>query len=324
MTAEEARRAFLEEADRRSASHPLIAEALGILRRSLPFLLDAPAAAARAAGGAWWADTERHMEALARTGGGEPGRLERAVKAYVRQSVEYLSLQRQLEQTERYAMSSFEEARRAVYDRPDVMEGRYLDGLYLSQLFWPNHAAFLSLFRSAWLPRLSGRGIVVDIGCGHGLYTAELACARPGSRVAALDVSIFSLRYTRTLLETRGIDPARHLFLRADVGRGLPLAGGTAAAAVMGEVIEHLERPREALREAARILAPGAPCFMTTAVFAAHVDHIHLFRRVGEVRAMVREAGLAIDEERALPVVEGADPEAPDVAVNYAAVLRRA
>lgn len=101
--------------------------------------------------------------------------------------------------------------------------------------------------------------LAVDLGCGGGLLTAPLAAL--AGRAVGVDLSGASLAAARrAAAET---DAGACSFVRADVRR-LPLVGESADLVVLSDVLEHVERPAEALREAARVLRPGGWLFANT------------------------------------------------------------
>jgi SAM-dependent methyltransferase len=99
-------------------------------------------------------------------------------------------------------------------------------------------------------PYLAG-GLALDLGCGTGYGTAELAAG--GARVVGLD---------RVAPADRArVSPAR--FVQGDLER-LPFASGRCAVVTSFQVIEHLADPRAYLEEIARVLAPGGVLLLTT------------------------------------------------------------
>ncbi|MDP9254999.1 MAG: methyltransferase domain-containing protein [Actinomycetota bacterium] len=97
---------------------------------------------------------------------------------------------------------------------------------------------------------------IADIGCGPGAFAAAL-CAR-GARVTAID----SARAMLNAVEARGLGCELVL---ADA-LALPLATGSHDAACLVQVLEYIDDPVAALREAARVVRPGG------AVLAADTD----------------------------------------------------
>jgi SAM-dependent methyltransferase len=84
---------------------------------------------------------------------------------------------------------------------------------------------------------------VVDIGAGTGTATRRLLAA--GARVVPVDAS------AEMLAVARGVCACSPVVGDA---RRLPLVTGSADAAVLGFVLNHLHRPADALREAARVV----------------------------------------------------------------------
>jgi SAM-dependent methyltransferase len=107
-------------------------------------------------------------------------------------------------------------------------------------------AAFVAtaLRRTARAPQ--GDGWLVDAGAGAGGVTALLGWAP--ERVAVVEGNAALVDQARRAHGLAG--------LQAQVG-ALPVAGGAADVVCLLDVIEHLVDPRPALREAARVLAPG-------------------------------------------------------------------
>jgi SAM-dependent methyltransferase len=98
---------------------------------------------------------------------------------------------------------------------------------------------------------LAGRGRVLDLGCGGGYGTADLADALP--RVVGVD-RIPPDRGSRR----RNID-----WVRADL-RSLPLRARCFETIVSFQVIEHLEDPAILIEAIARLLEPDGVALMTT------------------------------------------------------------
>jgi SAM-dependent methyltransferase len=94
-------------------------------------------------------------------------------------------------------------------------------------------------------------GLVLDLGCGTGYGTAELAAG--GARVIGVDRVAPAPR-------ARG---ARARFVRADLA-GLPFAARRFDAVTSFQVIEHLADPHAYLAQIARVLAPGGVLLLST------------------------------------------------------------
>ncbi|HEX7254494.1 MAG TPA: class I SAM-dependent methyltransferase [Gaiellaceae bacterium] len=110
----------------------------------------------------------------------------------------------------------------------------------------PRHELRERLLLDVFLSGLPGRR-VLDAGAGQGSMSARLE--QLGFEVTSTDVSGAAVEVLRARLN-------------GDVRRAsvtaLPFADGSFDAAVLGEVLEHVEDDRAALQEVARVLRPGS------------------------------------------------------------------
>ena len=90
-----------------------------------------------------------------------------------------------------------------------------------------------------------------------------------------------------------------------------------------GEFLEHLEDPLAALKKLKSLLTKDGKLFVTAAVWAAHIDHIFLYKSSEEVRDHIKKADLKIEKELVQAVFEKdeSNPEKENVPVSYAAIL---
>lgn len=239
------------------------------------------------------------------------------VKSYVVLSLEFLRLQRELEKTGRYLLSSEREAIEKVYANPAVFGGYYLPGLLLSEALWPNHFVMNALYRDVFLADLPPAPHVIEVGVGTGWHLRELFAARPQAQYSGYDVSAYAIDFGRRFAAA---DPSRTTFDLRNVANGLPVAAGVADGIVCGEIIEHVERPDLLLKELRRVARDGAKLFVTTVVFAANIDHIFMFERAQEIRDLLAACGWRIREERVLTVYPGDAPDAVRRPMNFAAI----
>jgi SAM-dependent methyltransferase len=88
---------------------------------------------------------------------------------------------------------------------------------------------------------------LIEIGCGTGAVLRMLHARQFAQKYCACDVSVSAVRFT--------LESCPAFAQRAVVGRAeaLPFLDGAFSVAVLSHVIEHLEDPLSALREAARI-----------------------------------------------------------------------
>jgi 2-polyprenyl-3-methyl-5-hydroxy-6-metoxy-1,4-benzoquinol methylase len=91
----------------------------------------------------------------------------------------------------------------------------------------------------------------------------------------------------------------------------------------MGEVLEHVEDPRQLLRRAASFVRSGGRLFVTTCANCPAIDHVYLFKSVQEIRDLIASAGCGIEREHVTERdygMRGKDG-LPILTAQYAAVL---
>ena len=101
------------------------------------------------------------------------------------------------------------------------------------------------------MERFARRGAILDLGCWVGFLLAE--ARERGWETLGVEPSEFASSYAR---ERLGLE-----VLRADLF-GADLGGRRFDAVVMGDVIEHLPRPADALDRMAELLAPGGVAYL--------------------------------------------------------------
>jgi SAM-dependent methyltransferase len=137
---------------------------------------------------------------------------------------------------------------------------------------------------TAALSETTGQALIVDIGCGDGMSTAEAVRVNPGHHVVALDWSAEGLSQARghglTVLQA-SVEP-----------HGLPLRSRVADVVIMSELIEHLVDTDFALDEAFRVLKPGGSLLLSTPNLAAWYNRALLVLGVQPVFSEVSLRGV--------------------------------
>jgi len=207
----------------------------------------------------------------------------------------FLRLQRSLEEhraeflrTGGYRNSSFEEVNRCVYSNPEIMQ-YHMHGLVFAQFLWPEQYRRFEFFASN-LPRYSGIRRYLEIGGGHALYVSEAMRALPDTIFDLVDISPTSLEMAKGITPKTGI---RYHLMDVFDFPDEPVYDFI----TMGEVIEHVERPRDLLSKVRGLLAAGGSAYITTPANAPMIDHIYLFRNVQEIRDILTGCGFRIERE---------------------------
>jgi 2-polyprenyl-3-methyl-5-hydroxy-6-metoxy-1,4-benzoquinol methylase len=217
----------------------------------------------------------------------------------------------------KYRNSSFDEVNRDVYSNAENMQ-RHMHGLVLAQFLWPDQYERFRFFADALPGYRPTVKRYLEIGGGHALYLSEAAKVLAEATVEVVDVSATSLEMARTISQQ-----PRIRYHHMDV---FDFPDGEFDFITMGEVLEHVEKPRELLAKIGRMLAPNGTTFITTPANAPMVDHIYLFRNAQEIRDMLRESGFEIvAESRHYGVnVKESIAERMKLPLMYAAFLKRA
>jgi SAM-dependent methyltransferase len=154
---------------------------------------------------------------------------------------------------------------------------------------------------AALAPRVAGRRLV-DLGCWVGFLPAEAQAQ--GWDVVGVEPSEFASAYARDRL---GLD------VRTDDLFSAELPEGAFDAVVLGDVIEHLPRPGDALERVAALLAPGGVvCLMVPDAgsrlartlgarwWSVIPTHVHYFTRTS-LRVLLERHGFSVLEVATQP-----------------------
>ncbi|MCD0481460.1 methyltransferase domain-containing protein [Streptacidiphilus sp. ASG 303] len=119
------------------------------------------------------------------------------------------------------------------------------------------------------LPHLAPGAAVLDVGCGPGTVTADLAeRVGPGGHVTGLDASAEVLEQARRTAAGRGLDGDRVRLAAGDV-HALPFPDGSFDVVHAHQVLQHVADPVRALREMRRVCRPGGTVAARDSDYAA-------------------------------------------------------
>ena len=108
---------------------------------------------------------------------------------------------------------------------------------------------------------LGGVRRLLEVGVGVGAETRLMRARWPGLHVVGVDISDGQLRHARRVLA--GDIAAGAVELVRASATALPLPAGSADAAFVCWLLEHVPDPAAVLRECARVVAPGGRVFVT-------------------------------------------------------------
>jgi SAM-dependent methyltransferase len=103
------------------------------------------------------------------------------------------------------------------------------------------------------LAGLFGTEVVVDVGCGNGVYLAELRRRRHDGPVLGLDLSAGMARASRTYAATAAAD-----------AQALPLGDARVDLALCMHMLYHVPDPARAIGELRRVVRPGGMAMVAT------------------------------------------------------------
>ncbi len=258
--------------------------------------------------------------------GKESADLGSALDAFAKISFDFLRLQARFLKSGRYKSDDAEALIRDLYLNSEKMEGYYLDGLFLTYAFWPNHVRILRFYQERFLSAQGRGGALLEVGVGHGLMALATLRQVADISLTGLDVSPAALSYSARLLARHGIDSGRYWLHEVDVMNpdrmaGLPVPDGGWEGAICCEVVEHVMDPAALLSRINSMLRPGGRLFMTTVANIEAEDHVYLFASSEEIRKLTTDCGFVTIDELSLPL-PGFDVDSRQP-LNYAAILTK-
>jgi len=162
----------------------------------------------------------------------------------------------------------------------------------------------------------------LDVGCGTGVVSRELASRLPGGQVVGIDPSPVFLAKARKL----SADISNLKFVEGDCRR-LPYCSESFDILVFHTTLSHVPRPDEAIQEAFRVLRPNGVLavfdgnYTTTTLANGEFDPlqacadaamsaiVHDRWLIQRLPFLIRGVGFSIKKQRSLGIVETDEPE---------------
>ncbi|AJC93081.1 SAM-dependent methyltransferase [Campylobacter subantarcticus LMG 24377] len=191
----------------------------------------------------------------------------------------------------KYRYESFEQIKDKVYFNKAYMK-KYMIGLALSSYIWIAHIKVRKYFEN-YIKSINKKELYFEIGPGHGEFFTKAVKSLKFKNYIGLDLSPTSCELTKNMVEYQVktlINKCKFLcedFFNFNFDKKADLI-------VMGEVLEHVEKPLEFLKRAKDLLSDGGEIFATIPINAPAIDHIYLFSHPDEIFDMAKKADLKI------------------------------
>lgn len=197
---------------------------------------------------------------------------------------------------QRYRYSTFDEVKNKVYFNEIYMKD-YMIGLALSSFIWETHIKVRKFFVEYLQTLNKDNKLYLEIGPGHGEFFARALKLDKFKRYLGIDLSPTSIQMTKDIITYQAKDKISQCeFLCEDFYT--TKRNVYAELIVIGEILEHLEKPLIFLQKVKNLLAPNGDIFVTVPINAPAIDHIYLFSHPDEVRALFAKANLTIKKEQ--------------------------
>ena len=190
-----------------------------------------------------------------------------------------------------YSCKSQDIANENVYSRPEIM-GYYMTALLISQILWKHHFCIFIYFKTRITNYFDKESKIkiLDIGPGHGFFSYFIKETIPEfDSIDFVDISETSLAMTRKII---GENEKLNYFLKDifdfDESDKYDFI-------VLGEVLEHLDRPQEILKKLARLLSENGVLWITTPTNSPALDHVYLFKTKDEIIDLIEACDLEVD-----------------------------
>ncbi|MCX6142679.1 MAG: methyltransferase domain-containing protein [Ignavibacteriales bacterium] len=249
--------------------------------------------------------------------------LEFAVSAYLEMCAMMMRCQIEFMKTGSYTIQEHSQAFEETYSNKEKMTS-YMIGLAISQFLWETHYEILKSFERATETYCPTVDSYLEIGPGHGLYLHKaMKLLKPHTRIKVIDISPVSIAITKSIMahfhpQRASISYCTDDVLKHDTEERFGFV-------VMGEVLEHINVPQRVLVKLNKLLEVDGRAFVSTAINSPAVDHVYHYKSVDDVRVMIRNAGLEIENELVLPVEDLPMEEIVEkkITINYCAVLKK-
>ncbi len=176
-----------------------------------------------------------------------------------------------------------------VYSKSEVMT-YYMNALLVSQVMWKHHFNIFMYFQSHLKTLFKGQSklSILDIGPGHGFFSYLVKKEFPEyEKIDIVDISDTSLEMTKKII---GFDGDKIKYTKQDIFDYDD--SNKYDFIVLGEVLEHLDEPKQILIKLSKLLKPGGLLWITTPTNSPALDHVYLFKTKEDVLTLISDSGL--------------------------------
>ncbi|WP_366653621.1 methyltransferase [Fodinicurvata sp. EGI_FJ10296] len=193
------------------------------------------------------------------------------------------------------ANASVDDLLSGIYGSKDDTK-RYMNGLLLSQILWPQHAGPLLYFRSEYLASVLPGAVHLEIGPGHGLWMAGILQRDSSAQLVGWDITRECLSFTESTFQRLCPDLKPRLEIR-DIcdntwHRPSTESEGLFDSVIASQLFEVVSEPKVAALNIHRSLAPSGRTFICSPINVAAPDHLRRWMHEDDLLAVLRSAGL--------------------------------
>lgn len=238
---------------------------------------------------------------------------------------DFLKLQALLEKNGKYLYSSFEEVEKEVLKkkRQGETEGvDYLWGLYFTEIFWITHHRLFNFFLKEFVGKAPSKGICLDAPVGSGIFLSNFLSINKEWKGIGIDLSDTAIDFAKQLFKINGQLNQVEL-IKENINKYK--SGVNFNHIICVEFLEHVENPIAILKKLKSLLADDGKVFLATVAWAAHIDHIYLYRSAKEIRNHIAQGGFKIEKEYVQNIFpkDAKKLEENNIALNYSAILMK-
>lgn len=249
--------------------------------------------------------------------------IEYGIDAYLKMVNDMFKSHIKFMRTGKYPVLNTTDAIENVYNDQSEMLS-YMIGLALSQYLWSTHYEMFSHLKNELHKNKNHIKKYIEIGPGHGLFLKNaIDILKDDVEMTAIDISPISLEVSKSIINY--FHPLKNIqFINEDM---LDLnLDAECDFIVMGEVIEHVEKPELLLQKISQLLNNDGKAFLSTCVNCPAIDHVYHFKTVDEIRVLFSQCGLKIESEKILPVEDlpMCDIIKQHITINYSAIVTKA